>query len=202
MTCPPIGAISILLDPALRFLGAERFCLLTRLFPSRAGRSRRGIEQFQHGTLVFQLCRPVWQRWLRDAALAGALGLPGFAQNPAPYLAVNWIPLGRPKKKPSAVQAGQRARPAKRGRSARARREPRMRAYERPRSKAWNAHRNADRSIHHSVENRARRRRFSAPSCKHPYCSPRTRRERPVRKDLGPQGGQSGDPVYPHPFGA
>ena len=53
---------------------------------------RRRIEQFQHGTLVFQLCRPVWRRWIRDAVLAGALELPGFAQDPAPYLAVKWIP--------------------------------------------------------------------------------------------------------------
>jgi lambda family phage portal protein len=53
---------------------------------------RRRIEQFQHGTLVFQLCRPVWQRWLRDAVLAGALDLPGFAEKPARYLAVKWIP--------------------------------------------------------------------------------------------------------------
>ena len=30
---------------------------------------RRRIEQFQHGTLIFQLCRPVWQRWIRDAVL-------------------------------------------------------------------------------------------------------------------------------------
>ena len=43
---------------------------------------RRRIEQFQHGTLVFQLCRPVWRRWLRDAVLAGALELPGFASGP------------------------------------------------------------------------------------------------------------------------
>jgi lambda family phage portal protein len=53
---------------------------------------RRRIEQFQHGTLIYQLCRPVWQRWLRDAVLAGALELPDFAQNPAPYFAVKWIP--------------------------------------------------------------------------------------------------------------
>ena len=53
---------------------------------------RRRIEQFQHGTLVFQLCRPVWRRWVRDAVLAGALNLPGFASEPAPYLAVKWIP--------------------------------------------------------------------------------------------------------------
>ena len=41
---------------------------------------------------MFQLCRPVWRRWLRDAVLAGALELPGFAERPAPYLAVKWIP--------------------------------------------------------------------------------------------------------------
>lgn len=29
--------------------------------------------RFQHGTRIFQLCRPVWQRWLRDPGLAGAL---------------------------------------------------------------------------------------------------------------------------------
>ena len=46
----------------------------------------------QHGTLVFQLCRRVWQRWIRDAALAGVLGIPGFASDPAAYLAVKWIP--------------------------------------------------------------------------------------------------------------
>jgi capsid protein len=41
---------------------------------------------------VFQLCRPVWRRWLRDAVLAGALDIPGFASDPAQYLAVKWIP--------------------------------------------------------------------------------------------------------------
>jgi capsid protein len=50
---------------------------------------RRRIEQFQHGTLIFELCRSVWQRWIRDAVLSGALELPGFAESPAPYLPVN-----------------------------------------------------------------------------------------------------------------
>jgi lambda family phage portal protein len=53
---------------------------------------RRRIEQFQHATLIFQLCRPVWQRWLRDAVLAGALDIPGFASAPGRFLAVKWIP--------------------------------------------------------------------------------------------------------------
>jgi capsid protein len=41
---------------------------------------------------VFQLCRRVWQRWIRDAVLAGALEPPGFARDPAGYVAVKWIP--------------------------------------------------------------------------------------------------------------
>jgi capsid protein len=49
---------------------------------------RRRIEQFQHGTLVLQLCRRVWNRWIPNALLSGALELPGFV----PYVAVKWIP--------------------------------------------------------------------------------------------------------------
>ena len=53
---------------------------------------RRRIEQVQHGTLVFQLCRPVWNRWLRDAVLSNALDIPGFADDPSAFLPVKWIP--------------------------------------------------------------------------------------------------------------
>lgn len=34
---------------------------------------RRRMDQFQHMTLVFQMCRPVWERWLEAAVLAGAV---------------------------------------------------------------------------------------------------------------------------------
>jgi lambda family phage portal protein len=34
---------------------------------------RRRIEQLQHNTLVFQLCRRVWHRWIWDAALPARL---------------------------------------------------------------------------------------------------------------------------------
>src|SRR5919106_6930756 len=79
---------------------------------------RRRIEQFQHGTLVFQLCRPVWQRWIRDAALSGTLELPGFASNPARSLAVKWIPpkwdwvdpLKDRKAESEAIEAGLKSR--------------------------------------------------------------------------------------------
>jgi len=52
---------------------------------------RRRLEQFQFATLVFQMCRPIWRRWLETATLAGALPLAGFAKNPALYTPVKWI---------------------------------------------------------------------------------------------------------------
>lgn len=55
---------------------------------------RRRCVQFQHRVLVFQFCRPIFQRWLREAVISGALDLPGYADNPAPYEAVKWIPPG------------------------------------------------------------------------------------------------------------
>ena len=56
---------------------------------------RRRMDQFQHATLVFQLCRPVWQRWMEAAVLAGAL--PGIsatrlARERAALMAAKWIP--------------------------------------------------------------------------------------------------------------
>jgi hypothetical protein len=46
---------------------------------------RRRMEQTQHAIFVFQLCRPVWQRWCADAVLAGAIDLPGFASRPGDF---------------------------------------------------------------------------------------------------------------------
>ena len=53
---------------------------------------RRRIDAVQHSVLVFQLCRPVWERWLATAVLAGTLDLPGFVRDPGPWLAARWIP--------------------------------------------------------------------------------------------------------------
>ena len=53
---------------------------------------RRRMEQLQHGVFVFQFCRPVYQRWLADAVLAGALKLPDFATEPRRWWPVKWIP--------------------------------------------------------------------------------------------------------------
>ncbi len=52
---------------------------------------RRKLEQFQHATLVFQLCRPVWRRWMETAILSGAITLPESYTDPDLYLPVKWI---------------------------------------------------------------------------------------------------------------
>lgn len=79
---------------------------------------RRRVEALQHSVLVFQLCRPVWERWLATAVLAGSLDLPGYARDPAAYRTVKWIPprwewvdpLKDRKAEREAVDAGFKAR--------------------------------------------------------------------------------------------
>lgn len=59
---------------------------------------RRRVEALQHGVLVHQLCRPIWQAFLEQAVLEGAIKLPGYARGGISqrreYLAVKWIPQG------------------------------------------------------------------------------------------------------------
>ncbi len=53
--------------------------------------AKRRIEQFQWETLIFQMCRPVWNRWLPLAVMSGAVDLPNFAMSPRIYSRVKWI---------------------------------------------------------------------------------------------------------------
>ena len=53
---------------------------------------RRRLEQMQHNTIVFQLCRPVWQRWLDDGVLSGVLDIPNYAAERAVVSRAKWIP--------------------------------------------------------------------------------------------------------------
>jgi capsid protein len=52
------------------------------------------MDQFQHMTLVFQFCRPVWQRWFETAVLAGVLpvGIREFGRNRPLFQDAKWIP--------------------------------------------------------------------------------------------------------------
>jgi lambda family phage portal protein len=57
--------------------------------------ARRRMDQFQHMTLVFQMCRPIWQRWLETALLSGRLSLAAtrlYRADRASFAAVKWIP--------------------------------------------------------------------------------------------------------------
>ena len=53
---------------------------------------RKQVEQFQYSTLIYQLCRVVWRRWLQVAQLSGAIALPNAALSPELIQAVQWLP--------------------------------------------------------------------------------------------------------------
>lgn len=53
---------------------------------------RRRLEQLQHNVIVFQLCRPVWERFVRLAVLSGELPAHDFDANQAAYLSAKWLP--------------------------------------------------------------------------------------------------------------
>ena len=55
---------------------------------------RRRCEALQHGVIVHQLCRPIWRAWMDQAALEGALPLPGYSRRQREYQATKWIPQG------------------------------------------------------------------------------------------------------------
>ena len=53
---------------------------------------RRRVSAWQHSVMVYQLCRPVWQRWMDVAVLSGALELPDYERKRLQYLSANWLP--------------------------------------------------------------------------------------------------------------
>jgi lambda family phage portal protein len=53
---------------------------------------RRRVETFQHSVLVFQLCRPVWERFVDMAVLSGSIRLPSYERRRREYLACDWLP--------------------------------------------------------------------------------------------------------------
>ena len=55
---------------------------------------RRKLEQFQHNIIVFQMCRPIWKRWLDTAVLAQAVPVEATAYlaDQVTYQRAKWIP--------------------------------------------------------------------------------------------------------------
>ena len=55
---------------------------------------RRKLEQFQHNVIVFQMCAPIWRRWLDTAVLAEALQVNAtlYLSDKPQYQRAKWIP--------------------------------------------------------------------------------------------------------------
>jgi capsid protein len=57
---------------------------------------RRKLEQVQHNVFVFQMCMPIWRRWLDTAVLAGAPIAPSdYLLQQVQYQRAKWIPAQR-----------------------------------------------------------------------------------------------------------
>ena len=53
---------------------------------------RRRVSAWQHGVMVFQMCRPIFTRWLDVASFSGAIALPRYEQERAKYQRADWLP--------------------------------------------------------------------------------------------------------------
>jgi lambda family phage portal protein len=53
---------------------------------------RRRVSAWQHSVMAYQLCRPVYARWMDAAVLSGALTLPGYETNRSRLLTADWLP--------------------------------------------------------------------------------------------------------------
>jgi lambda family phage portal protein len=53
---------------------------------------RRRVSAWQHSVMVYQLCRPVYARWMDAAVLSGALTLPRYEANRSQLLTADWLP--------------------------------------------------------------------------------------------------------------
>jgi len=55
---------------------------------------RRRIEAMQHSVMVYQFCRPIWNRWVADAVLAEAIPVSpaDFERNKRDIVRVKWMP--------------------------------------------------------------------------------------------------------------
>jgi lambda family phage portal protein len=55
---------------------------------------RRKLEQFQHNTIVFQMCAPIWQRWFDTAVLAEAIDIEAgeYLESKREFVRAKWIP--------------------------------------------------------------------------------------------------------------
>src|SRR5579885_1715977 len=60
---------------------------------------RRKCEQFQYSVFIYQVCHPIYRRWLREAMLAMVFGvelLNAYDKDPEPFEAAQWVTPGWP----------------------------------------------------------------------------------------------------------
>jgi lambda family phage portal protein len=58
---------------------------------------RRAIQAWQHQIVAFQFCRRVFNAWMDQAFLSGALPIPvAYVENPTPWNRVSWMPQSWP----------------------------------------------------------------------------------------------------------
>jgi lambda family phage portal protein len=53
---------------------------------------RRRVSAWQHSVMVYQLCRPIYARWMDAAILSGGLTLPDYEANRVRLLTADWRP--------------------------------------------------------------------------------------------------------------
>jgi len=53
---------------------------------------RRRVSAWQHGVMVFQMCRPIFTRWMDVAVFSGGIDLPRYEQERADYQRADWLP--------------------------------------------------------------------------------------------------------------
>jgi lambda family phage portal protein len=68
---------------------------------------RKFVEGIQHHVVVFQLLRPVWQRFVRFQVLTGGLSAAAYSADRAALEAVDWLPPAWPQVDPAKEIAAQ-----------------------------------------------------------------------------------------------
>lgn len=53
---------------------------------------RKRLEHWQHNVVVYRLCRPVWDRFVRTAVLSGLIDFRVYEADPAAFHRVEWLP--------------------------------------------------------------------------------------------------------------
>lgn len=53
---------------------------------------RKRLEHWQHNIVVYRLCRPVWDRFIRTAVLSGRIDFRAYDADPLAFHRVEWLP--------------------------------------------------------------------------------------------------------------